>query len=675
MDNERHIAAGTATEQMIRSSGDSLLDHIDVPLYAVNGSGACVRMNPAAERLLGYTQAEALGKDMHVLVHSHYPDGREYPVSECPLLHARTAGDTVSGLDEVLWARDGSPVPVECSASPATMEDGSLGAVITMKDMRTQKSLEARSLAIETEQVEMLRQRDAMARIECEAAAVEVTRQKEVQLTVERIAAGQLREQQELLGTVAETAPVGIAVLDADVRYLWTNESYQRSMDPAFAAVKLQGTSFFDVVPDSNREELRGIVERVQRTGETHVSNEYALAGIARGMTYWRWSLSLLANGDLMSTGADVTDVVRARAEVETVYANAPIALALVDAKTMLYIRGNLKFAEICGVPQSRLAGSRAGSFTAGGQANTFLERAAEGEAIRNELRELNLVHDSTQLKSLLLNATPNRNAQGEVDTISLAVVDVTAQKLAESALVQADKLAAVGRLAASISHEINNPLEAVTNLLYLVHSDPTLSEESVGYVKLAESELARVSQIASQTLRFHRHAVKPVKLTSQQVVDPVVALYQGRLKNSRVTVHVEHRGGTETMFVHEGDVRQILNNLLGNAIDAMPNGGKVTIRTRPARCARTRHKGTRISVADEGYGMSAEVALRIFEPFFTTKGSSGSGLGLWISHTIARRHDGALQVRSKRAQEGKTKSGTVFSLFLPDQVEANLAA
>ena len=330
----------------------------------------------------------------------------------------------------------------------------------------------------------------------------------------------------------------------------------------------------------------------------------------------------------------------------------------------MVYIRGNMKYAEICGIPQNQLAGARVGSFTAGEEANAFLERAAAGETIRNELHELRLVYDAPELKSLLLNATPNRSALGEVDTISLAVVDVTAQKRAESALVQADKLAAVGRLAASISHEINNPLEAVTNLLYLVNSDPALSEESAAYVKLAESELARVSQIASQTLRFHRHAVKPVRLTSQQLVDPVVALYQGRFKNSRVTVEVQHRGATQTMLVHEGDVRQILNNLLGNAIDSMPNGGKVTIRTQPARCARTRHRGTRISVSDEGHGMSPETASRIFEPFFTTKGSSGSGLGLWISHTIARRHEGTLQVRSRRSKGTATRSGTVFSLF-----------
>ncbi len=675
MNDKRNIPADEPTERGIRSGGDSLLDHIDVPLYAVDGGGLCVRINRAGEHLLGYTQAEVLGQDMHTLVHSRYPDGREYPASECPLLHARSAGKTIRGLDEVLWSRDGLPVPVEYSASPVVMDDGSLGAVVTMKDLRGRKLFEARSLAAETEQAEVLRQRDAMARIEREAAAVEVGRQRDLQIEVEHIAANQLRAQQKLLGMVAETAPVGIAVLDAEVRYRWTNESYQRSMDPAFATVRLQGTSFFDVVPEINREELRAIVRAVQQTGKTYTADEYALSGIARGMTYWNWSLSRLENGDLMSTGAEVTDAVRARAEVETVYANAPIALALVDAKTMLYLRGNVKYAEICGISPDRLIGERAGSFSVDTQGNDFLQRAATGETIRNEPRELYLAYDMLQLRSLLLNATPNRNAHGELDTISLAVIDVTAQKRAEGALVQADKLAAVGRLAASISHEINNPLEAVTNLLYLVHSDQTLSEESVEYIKLAESELARVSQIASQTLRFHRHASKPTQLSPQQVVDPVVALYQGRLKNSRVTVDVQHRGGTHSMFLHEGDVRQILNNLLGNAIDAMPNGGTVTIRTRPACCARTRHRGTRISISDEGHGMSPDTVARIFEPFFTTKGSSGSGLGLWISHTIAQRHNGTLQVRSRqRLQKARARCGTVFSLFLPDQSETDRA-
>ncbi len=654
-------------DTVIRSRGDSLLDQIDVALYAVDAAGLCVRMNVPAQRLLGYTQDEALGRDMHALVHSRYPDGSIYPVEACPLLRARSLRYPLRGLEEVMWHKSGVPLPVECSASPALMEDGSVGAVVTLKDLRDQKDAKARQKAAEVEQVETLRQRDAMARVEREAAAAEVERQREVQNEVERVATAQLREQQELLGRVAETAPVGIAVLDAEARYRWTNASYQRSMDPAYREMRLPGMSLFDVVAPGNLEEMRAIVRGVQETGRAFSAEAYPLEGVARGRTYWRWSLSRLENGDLMSTGLDVTEAVRARGEVEAVYANAPTALSLIDARTMRYLRVNLQYAEMMGVPRESMLGSPAGSYTEG-DGGWVLQQALAGETVRNEFRQLKILSDPTVERYFLLNATPNRDAQGEVETISLAIVEVTAQKRAENALVQADKLAAVGRLAASISHEINNPLEAVTNLLYLVHQDPALSEESGEYVKMAESELARVSQIASQTLRFHRHAVRPVELTPEQVVSPVMALYQGRLKNSQVTVDVEHRGEGTRMVVHEGDVRQILNNLVGNAIDAMPQGGKVKIRTRPARCVHTRRRGTRISVTDSGVGMSAETAAHIFEPFFTTKGSSGSGLGLWISHTLARRHGGELRVRSRRAADSRTgRSGTVFTLFLPD--------
>ncbi|WP_419806024.1 ATP-binding protein [Terriglobus sp.] len=253
-------------------------------------------------------------------------------------------------------------------------------------------------------------------------------------------------------------------------------------------------------------------------------------------------------------------------------------------------------------------------------------------------------------------------------DDLLMTAQNVTEQTLSQQALVESDKMAAVGRLAASISHEINNPLEAVTNLLYLVHSDPELSDESRAYVASAEEELSRVSRIASQTLRFHRHAPEAVQRTPQQLIDPVLALYEGKLKSSRVQVSVDF-DNAPAVRTFEGDIRQILNNLIGNAIDAMQRGGELRVRTRPAQCVHTGRPGIRITVADTGHGMSRETAAHIFEPFYTTKGAAGSGLGLWISHTLAERHGGKLQVRSCR--EGNAfgrRAGTAFSLFLPSQ-------
>lgn len=237
-------------------------------------------------------------------------------------------------------------------------------------------------------------------------------------------------------------------------------------------------------------------------------------------------------------------------------------------------------------------------------------------------------------------------------------------QRMAEDRLLQSEKLAAVGRLAASISHEINNPLEAVTNLLFLAKNDTSISEEAAGYLKQAEEELSRVSQIVSQTLRFQRSGTLPVEVTPESLIESVLTLHQGRLHHKRVRINVLHRRSRK-FLLPEGDIRQILNNLVGNAIDAMStDGGVLTIRTSDARHPLTGKRGIRITVCDTGVGMSSQTAAHIFEPFYTTKGNSGSGLGLWISGTLAKRHDGRLGVRSSTAGPCR---GTSFSLFLPE--------
>lgn len=246
-----------------------------------------------------------------------------------------------------------------------------------------------------------------------------------------------------------------------------------------------------------------------------------------------------------------------------------------------------------------------------------------------------------------------------------------TQQRMAEDRLLQSEKLAAVGRLAASISHEINNPLEAVTNLLFLAKNDTSISEEAAGYLKQAEEELARVSQIVSQTLRFQRAGTLPVEVTPESLIQSVLTLHQGRLHHKRVRINVLHRR-SRRFFLPEGDIRQILNNLVGNAIDAMSTeGGVLTIRTSDATHPVTGKRGIRITVCDTGVGMTSQTAAHIFEPFYTTKGNSGSGLGLWISGTLAKRHDGRLGVRSNTLGPCR---GTTFSLFLPEQhVQADL--
>ncbi|HEY9138741.1 MAG TPA: ATP-binding protein [Terriglobus sp.] len=244
-------------------------------------------------------------------------------------------------------------------------------------------------------------------------------------------------------------------------------------------------------------------------------------------------------------------------------------------------------------------------------------------------------------------------------------------QRMAEDRLLQSEKLAAVGRLAASISHEINNPLEAVTNLLYLVRHDDSISQQANEYLEQAEQELARVTQIVSQTLRFQRAGVAPTEIVPESLIDSVLSLHQGRLHHRRIKIDRRHRQ-SRPFSCAEGDVRQVLNNLVGNAIDAMSkDGGTLTLRTARVHDVHTGQSGVRITVSDTGHGMPGSTAAHIFEPFYTTKGANGSGLGLWISSTLVKRLGGRISVRS-RSVEGPHR-GTTFSVFLPEihQTEA----
>jgi len=256
----------------------------------------------------------------------------------------------------------------------------------------------------------------------------------------------------------------------------------------------------------------------------------------------------------------------------------------------------------------------------------------------------------------------PRRDADGTISGIIVLGVDVTESKRAELALMQTEKLAAVGRLASSIAHEINNPLESVTNLLYLAR-ETAINPQTREYLYIADRELRRVSVIANQTLRFHRQSSKPKPVTCDELIDSALTVYQGRLLNSHVQVEQRTRY-VRPIMCFDGEIRQVLSNLIGNAIDAMhPGGGRLIMRTREGVQWKTGRSGIIITVADTGSGMSPKTAQRIFEPFFTTKDVAGTGLGLWVSHEIVERHGGALTVRSSQRAG---HSGTVFTLFLP---------
>ncbi len=277
------------------------------------------------------------------------------------------------------------------------------------------------------------------------------------------------------------------------------------------------------------------------------------------------------------------------------------------------------------------------------------------------------------KLVPLLLGASV-LGAHAEALEIAVFLTDLTAQKKTERALLESEKLAAVGKLASSISHEINNPLEAVTNLLFLARNAEAVPAEVGDYLGMADKELQRVSQIVAQTLRFHRQSTRPRAVDPASLIDQVLALYAARLNNYGITLTLQYSPDA-LVTCYEGEVRQVLNNLVGNALDAMRQGGRLTVRTQLVRHWKTGLAGVRVTIADTGTGMSPEVRKRIYEAFFTTKEIHGTGLGLWISSQIVTKHGGSLSVRSTtQGSRGDGLHGTVFTLWLPGQLRVPAA-
>lgn len=261
-----------------------------------------------------------------------------------------------------------------------------------------------------------------------------------------------------------------------------------------------------------------------------------------------------------------------------------------------------------------------------------------------------------------------NPEASPEQRQVAAFIADLSLQKKSEELLRRTEKLAVAGRLAASIAHEINNPLEAITNCLYLA-ALTDLSESSRSYIEMAQNELNRVAQITVQTLRFYRGNTSIAAIDVHELIETVFALLETRLQGLQIEVMRQFRVSSPVV-AQGGEIRQVLANLLGNAMDALPDGGSIILRTAATRNWRSGKSGIAITVADNGTGMDRETLSRIFEPFFSTKGITGTGLGLWISHEIVAKHHGTLRVRSRAATAG-IQGGTVFRLFLPMETES----
>jgi PAS domain S-box-containing protein len=356
---------------------------------------------------------------------------------------------------------------------------------------------------------------------------------------------------------------------------------------------------------------------------------------------------------------------------LDSMLANAPIGLVFFDRRCRI-VRVNEVFAQMTGVALSRHLGRSLTELVAEPVA-TRLE-AAVRDVIETELpvHDLELTAESAVDGvpwTWLVTAYPVRPTSDQLRWVGAIVIDVSERRRSEDALRRTEKLAATGRLAASIAHEINNPLEAITNLLYLLRRFCRLDDVALNYVTIAEREVRRMSEITQQTLRFYRQSTLPARTTMHELLDSVLDMYSTRLSTQGIVVERQYEP-TLDLYCFSGEVRQVIANLVNNSMDAMTGGGRLTVNARRSRdWMRPQREGVRITVADTGSGMTKAVRQRLFEAFFTTKGATGTGLGLWVSYEIILKHHGTIHVRS-RATAHADCSGTVFQIFFPDNEE-----
>jgi PAS domain S-box-containing protein len=270
------------------------------------------------------------------------------------------------------------------------------------------------------------------------------------------------------------------------------------------------------------------------------------------------------------------------------------------------------------------------------------------------------LRHRAGHLLPIEDTAAPIRDDSGRLIGVVLVFHDASRERNFQEVLRRTEKLAAAARLAATVSHEINNPLEAIGNLIFLARNNPDAPDKVTEQLQLAEQELARVSHITRQTLGFYRESTSPTSVHIPTLIESVLTLYSNKLQTKQIKVQLALEDCPAITGL-AGEIQQLVSNIISNAIDAAPVSGTLKIEASPVKLADG--ESIRLKIEDDGPGIAPENMERIFEPFFTTKKDVGTGLGLWVCKEIAERHGGSVQVQSNN---GNGARGAIFTVLLP---------
>jgi len=477
-------------------------------------------------------------------------------------------------------------------------------------------------------------------------------------------------ESEKRFRAIVETTPECVKLVAADGTLLHVN-SVGLSMVEADSSEAVIGKCVYDLIAPEDRERYQEFNERI--CGGERGSTEFDIVGLKGQRRHMETHAAPLKTTDGSCVQLAVTlDITERKAAEEARRRLAAIVESSDDAIVGKDLNGivmswNPGAERIFGYSANEMIGRPITTIIPlelREDEQRILETIGRGERVEH-FETVRLTKSGERI-DVSLTVSPVKDDAGKVIGAAKTARDITQQKKTEQALRMTERLASVGRMAATVAHEINNPLEAVTNLVYLAKGSAA-RDDVREYLNTIEEELNRISHITKQTLGFYRETIAPSAVRVGEMLNPVISLLSMRLRNKGIEIQPEIRQDPE-IYAVAGEIRQLIANLLNNSIDAVDSGGLIRIRIDANRLIGHIPNGIRITIADSGQGIPPFARSKLFEPFFTTKKDVGTGLGLWVCTNIVQRHHGSIRVKSS-AIPGR--SWTVFSVFLPTGEES----
>lgn len=587
----------------------AIVDSSDDAIIGTDLFGTVNTWNAAAEKLFGYSKAEMLGQSTLLLIP---PILYHEQVEKMEALHH---GQRVEHYETIRLKKGGERIEVTLTISPVKSEAGELiGAAIIVREVSERRREEA------------MRAR---------------------------------------LAAIVESSDDAIVAKDLNGVVTDWNAAAERLF--GYSKDEIVGRSILTIIPPELQHEQQGILAKV---GAGHPLQHYETERLHKSGRRLQVAVSMSPirneSGRVIGASKIVRDITERR-KLE----NARVMLAaIVESSDDAIISKNLDgIITSWNAAAERLLGYKPEEII-GQSVLKIIPRELQHEepgiiarlrsGRRIEHFETRRMRKNGEIFDVSLTVSPIRDEKGNVIGGSKILRDISGRKATEAALVEKEKLAAAGRLAATLAHEVNNPLEAITNLAYLLTAHEGLDVEARHYAELLLKEVQRAGEITHQTLAYYRESKIPLDVKLEQVVDHVLKGKRKKLdtKNIQLKLNID---GIPTVKGFHGELRQVFENVIDNAIDAVDMDGHIEITANEIN--ENGERRVLVSICDDGPGIPPEMQAKIFEPFFTTKVEKGSGLGLWVSHSIVTKHGGHLRVRSNN-HPGQRQ--TVFTIELP---------